>query len=61
LGPDRLSGVPGPARPSLPGIWDGDALLAVPATGWHAREDVPRVTGWFQPSRALAAGPFAVV
>jgi tRNA(Ile)-lysidine synthase len=60
-GPDRLSGVPGPARPSLPGIWDGDALLAVPATGWHAREDVPRVTGWFQPSRALAAGPFAVV
>ncbi|WP_374449100.1 tRNA lysidine(34) synthetase TilS [Stella sp.] len=58
---DCLAGVPGPVRPTLPAIWCGDALLAIPTAGWRAREDVPRVEAWFQPVRALAGGPFAVV
>lgn len=57
----RLGDVPGAVRPTLPAIWCGDELLALPTAGWRVRAEVPQVEAWFAPARALAAGPYAVV
>ncbi|MGE0717248.1 MAG: tRNA lysidine(34) synthetase TilS [Alphaproteobacteria bacterium] len=60
------AGVPGPARPSLPAVWDGDTIVAVPIgavlIGGGAGGPGPAAaTAVFAPRQALAAGPFAVV
>lgn len=55
-----IAGVPGPARPTLPALWSGDRLLAVPTAGWSRAGHAPG-DAVFRPRRALAGGPFAVV
>lgn len=49
----RDLGVPGPARPTLPALWSGDRLLAVPTAGWSRTGHGPG-DAVFRPRRALA-------
>ncbi|BBK40140.1 tRNA(Ile)-lysidine synthase [Allostella vacuolata] len=56
-----LAAVPGPVRPTLPAVWNGGRLMAVPSVAWTAGPEVPQLHAVFRPLRALAGGPFAVV
>ncbi len=55
--------LPAEVRPSLPAVWQGDRLLAVPALGLLAPDDAGRleVLARFRPHRPLAGAPFAVL
>jgi tRNA(Ile)-lysidine synthase len=57
-GPGRR--LPGPVRPSLPALWQGGRLLAVPHLGLRAPGlDAPgRIEVRFQPRHPLAGPPF---
>lgn len=51
------NGVPGMARPSLPALYQGDKLVAIPHLGWTADENSPKNTHLrdlrFSPARAM--------
>ncbi len=59
----RRSGIPGPARPALPALWDRQALLEAPHLGFRrAGGQGPRVlAAEFAPRHPLAPARFMVV
>lgn len=55
----RRHSVPPPVRPSLPAVWQGDRLLAVPHLAWRRRDArIGSVTIEFAPAHPLAPARF---
>ena len=57
--------IPAAVRATLPAVWRGDCLLAVPHLGWarykRSRNEADGVTIAFAPDRPLAAASFGIV
>ncbi|MDH3234445.1 MAG: tRNA lysidine(34) synthetase TilS [Alphaproteobacteria bacterium] len=60
----RSSAIPAPVRPSLPALWAGEALLAVPHLGYRRSDGAEHAfmleSAVFTPLRPLAAARFSV-
>jgi tRNA(Ile)-lysidine synthase len=52
--------IPAPARPSLPAIWSGGELLAVPHLGYARHADISVVQIFFLPNRPLISARFTL-
>ncbi len=59
--PAPAAALPAVVRPSLPAVWRGDRLLAVPELGLIAPDDADRLVAEtrYRPAQPLAGAPFA--